>query len=185
MKILIYDATQKTIPGTSWVIGSWLYRRRFDCVVDAVTWREALEKSAQFARTHPVDEVQYWGHGVPGGMYLGKECLLSYAAHHDPLAAFGAALAPNALVWFRVCAAFAGDHGKEYAERLVKLTQRRCASSTYDIALWHSGQHSLRPGDKPTWPSTEGLDKDGKPLWSARGLPNTIPFAQMTFPLTW
>jgi hypothetical protein len=108
------------------------------------------------------------------------------ADHKMLLASLGRALEPNAFVWLRTCASFAGGPGRSLATSLVKTMSCRVAGSTFNIGFpWHSGQHSLRPDAVPGWSITEGLDDKGKPLGSAKKAPHTVPFTAMSLPDAW
>ena len=96
------------------------------------------------------------------------------------------------LFWLRTCASFAGVAGHTFAKSLAHMLQCRVAGHTHNISLLHSGLHSLRPGEAPTWGSTEGwvqakrmghtVDKIAS---SGPFSPNTITFMHSSFPATW
>lgn len=187
MKVMIYDATD-TQPGLelsdAWRVGSWLYRsmKRIDRCLGATSWAEALDWLTIAGDAEGLDEVQFWGHGSPGNVWLAGKSL-----NVDALSRVR--MKPNGLFWLRTCASFAGHPGHQLAKRMVGVLGCRVAAHTYNIGLWHSGLRSLHPGAdgavaEPSWSQEEGI-KDGKTKWSRPGAPNTITFLHGAFPETW
>jgi hypothetical protein len=187
MKIIIYDASDKSLVGWSWAVGVRLF-----CLlglakhyVAARSWQEALHGALDIAVAHRVTQIEYWGHGAPGQLVLAGRLLARSGPEADLLGAVGALLEPGALVWFRTCASFAGLSGQSLASALAAALNCRVAGSTYNIGFpWHSGQRSLRPGATPAWSDTEGLEGN-RPLWSKYRAPNTVGFWAQRLPEDW
>lgn len=190
-RVIFFDATD-TKPGLelsdAWRTGSQLYRklrftdrcRGFVSWADAIEWLETLDDGDEVGG---VDEIQYWGHGSPGAVWLAGEPLQVSALSKVRV---------KKLFWLRTCASFAGTAGHSLAKSLADTLRCRVAGHTYNIALLHSGLHSLRPGANPAWSSTEGwvsakrmghaVDKIAS---SGPFAPNTITFMHSSFPSTW
>lgn len=176
-RVVIYDATD-TSPDPelkdAWRLGATLFRAvgRFDRVFGAASWNHALS----FLRgLGLVDEVQYWGHGSPGRAYCAGEVL-------DPARLEGVDV--RRLFWLRTCASFAGPRGHQLAEDMSAALGCTVAAHTYNIGIWQSGLHTLRPMERPYWPKTEGL-RDGRVMWSAPWAVHTISCMQSTIPQGW
>jgi hypothetical protein len=187
MKIAIYDASESRPLGWSWAVGSRLLSlTHFDAVIGARTWEEALGRATTAGQKRRVSEIQFWGHGSPGRILIKDQVLDPRSGHKKLLHGLRDVLEDEALIWFRVCAAFAADRGQKLATSLASELGRRVASSTHNIGFpWHSGQRSLAPGQAPEWDAREGLDEDGEPVWSRRRAPNTIMFLDMKIPRGW
>lgn len=184
MRVIIYDATQFAgSVGISWAWGAPLFKMfgAADVVIRALTWRQAV---AAIPLSKPVNEIQIWSHGYPGGFMIGDKHITGKDA--DDIAMLTRNLALNALVWWRTCATFHGDAGKAFAERWADGLERRVAAHTHNIGFpFHSGLHTLKPGQKPYWSSDEGRGKDGKAKSSSMNAPNTILFSASSFPKEW
>lgn len=188
MKIAVYDAAETSFVGLTWRFGAQFHKMggHFQHVVAARSWASALDACIDFTTDNVVDEIQFWGHGNPGGAFINKQALDVSKEHKTRLFTLGAMLEPNALFWLRTCASFAGAQGHAFASRFAATLDRRVAGSTHNIGFpWHSGQHSVRPGKTPDWSISEGLSRLGQPLESARHAPNTLPFSKMSLPPTW
>ena len=188
MKIAIYDAAEKSPVGLSWALGARLFKLLgyFKHVIPAHNWSDALRDAIALSVKTPVTEIQFWGHGSPGGVYVAGEPLEAHATHRLLLTELQHVLAPDAFVWFRTCASFAGASGRTFAVAVVSKMKCRVAGSTFNIGFpWHSGQHSLRPGETPYWGASEGLNLKNEPLGSRRSAPNTIVFNRMSLPESW
>src|SRR4051812_7405482 len=106
---MIYDATwagrQPTQTGltSSWIAGGALYRAlgRLDAVYGSTSWEDALAWVCSVEPRRTIGEVQYWGHGRWGRVFIGKEAIdkdaVDDAAHarHADLAALKLRLAPG------------------------------------------------------------------------------------------
>ena len=179
----------------SWLVGGRVYRalRRIDDCAGFRVWYRALEWLATFCPEQRISEIQYWGHGSPGKVWMDGE-VMTCDVFDGPLAPLLKAvrdrLTPDALIWFRTCASFGAQPGQIFARRWAEFMNCRVAGYTYNIGLSQSGLHSLRPGQHPWWPLDEGI-KDGTPIapqkmaMSRFWAPNTIHCLRSTIPNTW
>jgi len=145
-----------------WATGAALYRRlgRIDEVHAADSWDGALAWLA--TQPEPIRELQYWGHGKWGSVFIDQDVLDARALAaggrlHAGLEALRAQLAPDALIWFRTCETFGAARGIDFAERLADFTGARVAGHTFVIHFHQSGLHGLAPGARSTWSAEEGL----------------------------
>lgn len=217
LRLVIYDATDtgsiaatdlhdpprgtyRTSQGFSeiWRLGAAMHRRLRPGVrtLAATSWREALRWGVDRAQEYsaPIAEVQVWGRGDWGVMYLGGQRLdvdaTRWAGALDaPLDALRDALAPGALMWLRCSSAFGTDQGHRFAATLAERLRARVAGHTHSIYAWQSGTRSLRPGEAPSWSEEEGIDRriPSQPyaMHSARTLPRTISFLTLALPDGW
>jgi hypothetical protein len=139
-----------------------LYRAQhaIDAARGVGTWDGALGWLA--AWDTPIAEIQYWGHGHWGTAMVDGDALDANVLEpthrlHRELEAVRERLAPDALIWFRTCETFGAAAGHDFAMRLADWTGARVAGHTHVIGFHQSGLHGLRPGMRPSWPSTEGL----------------------------
>jgi hypothetical protein len=199
MRLLIYDDTCRgrgASPGLthSWIAGALLYRSlgRLDAARGVTSWSEGLRFLVEQPGHALIREIQFWGHGKWGEARIRDEALgrrALDAAHplHTLLADVSARLAPGALVWFRTCETLGADAGHAFATEFAAFTGARVAGHTFIIGPWQSGLHSLGPGERPTWSSSEGI-ADGNPasprraLWSGPRRPHTIHCLQSVVP---
>lgn len=170
----------------AWALGAARAKlfKGFDKVVHAKTWEQAM---ADLVGRY--DEIQFYGHALPGGFCIGDDRELtardlSLLADH--------VVNEESLVWLRGCSAFHGEKGQALARRMVAALNCRVAAHTYIIGLpWHSGGHSLRPGqEKLGWSVNEGKsDKPQKSGWMIKSSgffePNTLSFLATNFPAKW
>jgi len=164
---MVYDRTQKKHGvglSTAWSSGSLLYRglRRIDASFGARSWSEALEWLAKHEKDRSIEEIQYWGHGKWGTIYVDKDTfgrpeLRPAHALAKSIDAVKERLAPNALLWLRTCEAFGATSGHDFAQALAERFATRVAGHTYIIGVLQSGLHGLHPGHTPDWSVTEGL----------------------------
>ena len=82
LRLLAYDATCRGgtwAPGlsTAWGAGAALYRAlgRLDAARGVASWSEALAFLASHEPEAALEEVQFWGHGRFGCVFVGKERL--------------------------------------------------------------------------------------------------------------
>jgi hypothetical protein len=186
---MFYDRTcrgRRMLPGLShaWSIGGSLYRAlgRLDAWHGVESWSEAIDWLLAISSNAPVAEVQFWGHGQWGGLWIDEELLtVEYlqSTHplHPKLVAFKHRLIPDAkaLWWFRSCDTFGTKSGQDFAKAWTDFFQCQAAGHTYTINVLQSGLHRLRYGETPTWSTTEavepGLDHATSSHWRA---PRTI-----------
>lgn len=199
LRLMLFDRTctgRSMRPGLShaWWAGGHLYRglRRFHAWHGVDDWQSGLEWLATALPDRPIAEIQYWGHGKWGELFVAREGLSADVLRpghrlHSHMEAIRERLVPDHLWWFRTCEAFGAARGQEFARRFTDFFGGRAAGHTYIIGLWQSGLHTLRAGEAPTWPADEGLSR-GTPehpaeaLWSRRREPNTIHFLSGTIP---
>ncbi len=175
MRLMIYDATgvgrPLVQPGltASWAVGGALYRGlgRLDASYGATSWEDALAWLCSVEPARVVDEVQFWGHGTWGRVWIGRDRLdadavldPSHSRHADLVALRARLRGPDALVWFRSCETFGREAGHRFAAAWAEFLRCRVAGYTYVIGPWQSGLHSLAPGGAPRWPVREGLPDD-------------------------
>ena len=167
-RLMLYDRTCRGerwfLPGLShaWAAGGALYRGlgRIDAWHGVRTWREALDWL--LVQRAPIDEIQFWGHGEWGGLWIEDELLTITAlepghALYSRLVQIKSRLAPNALWWFRSCDVFGTQAGHDFARAWTRFFGCRAAGHTYTIMFFQSGLHLLEPGAEPTWSVTEGV----------------------------
>jgi len=188
--LVIYDATQTSrrprALGFSWKYGTHLYRAlgRVDAAFGARSFTEAFAWLARHEPTRPIRELQFWGHGKWGRVFIDREpldrdVLRPAHVHHSAFSAFRERLAPDALLWFRTCETLGARAGHDFAAALGDATGARVAGHTFVIGFYQSGLHCVRPGVAPHWADTEGLARGSAiqpelALPSAPDAPNTI-----------
>lgn len=200
LRLVVYDATGhgraavQPLLTRSWRIGVELYRhypqdQRADATFGATSWMDAVAWLASVRPGEGIDEIQYWGHGLPGRLFIARDVLTAHALTSSPLGddwrAVAARLSPSSLVWWRTCSAFAGQAGHTLASTMASFFNCRVAGHTYVIGPLQSGLHSVTPSQQPTWSITEGLHADGSSLTSTPWAPNTITCLHGAFPSTW
>lgn len=176
----------------SWFVGGQVYRalRRVDVCKGFRAWHLALEWLAGHDK---VTEIQYWGHGSPGCVWMDGTALRADAfagPYAEILKKVAARLAPGALVWFRTCATFGADAGQLFARKWAQGLGCRVAGHTHNIGPWQSGLHSLRPGQVPDWMPGEGIAKGDatrpvKMKGSSCFLPHTLNCLRGEVPSDW
>lgn len=204
LRLIIYDATQKRRPqlgsglrsrygalldrglGLSWQLGTSLYRGRH--LVDGAHGAADFASALSWLRSHEpsrqIGELQFWGHGKWGAIFIDREpldrsVLQAGHVHHRAFQRFRERLTPNALIWFRSCETLGALAGHDLACALGDATGARIAGHTYVIGFFQSGLHCLKPGHRPSWSAQEGLAlgtaRDPKrALPSSPLAPNTI-----------
>jgi len=183
-RIILYDTADTSAVSYTWALGTPFYKAIGACLefYPVKCWAEATQKVSMYTG---LDEIQFWGHGSPGCALIGKEHL-SANDNENFAQAVKQALKLEGALWFRTCASFAGDLGKEFAKSISSNSQRRCAGSTFKIGMFHSGIHSCLPNWDANWLSTEGIDPvTKKPTSSGLGKPNTILCLQISLPKSW
>lgn len=200
LRLVVYDRTcggRGLGPGLShsWIAGAHLYRLRnlVDVSFGAADWTEALMWLAAVQPERLIGEIQYWGHGKWGQLFIDRTSLDESALLHDhrfaPLLdrVRSRLVGPAALLWFRTCESFGARRGQSFAEALADRMGCRVAGHTYIIGPFQSGLHSLQPGQRSHWPAEEGL-REGTPLaprralWSTPWAPRTIHCLQGRIP---
>jgi hypothetical protein len=201
LRLILFDRTCVNRLGLGlsrvWSAGTGLYASlgRSDAAYGARSFRDALDWLSTVRPDRPIAEVQFWGHGKWGRLFIANEvlhrgALTPGAEHHAPLAALRERLTDDALFWFRTCETFGADAGGDFARAWTDFFGCPAAGHTFVIGYWQSGLHLLRPGVIPHWPSAEGLVQ-GSPARPERaapsmpGAPNTITCLAGRVPQGW
>ena len=187
LRLLVYDGTSPTPRAraserlgehglrAAWSAGARLYRAlgRIDAHYGATSWSGALDWLAGFRPGEPVAEIQYWGHGKWGKLFIASDVLTAAAfepdhPHRAALDALRLRLLPRAgsLLWFRTCGATARARAR--SPRACPRSSGRGRRGTVIGAL--SGLHGIR-GAAPHWSADEGLSRgtaDAPPERTAR-----------------
>lgn len=197
LRIMLYDRSCRgrgLAPGLShaWAAGGVLFRAlgRFERVHGAWSWAAALDGLLAASADRPIAEIQFWGHGEWGGLWIDEELLTAAALEpghylHDRLAALRTRLVPDgsALWWFRSCDVFGTQVGHDFARAWTRFFGCRAAGHTHHIMMLQSGLHVLAPGAEPTWPLDEGVEPGlahaRESSWLA---PRTVTFLQTELP---
>lgn len=199
LRLLLYDDTCRTSRfglglTHSWIAGACLYGalRRFDHTQGVHSWPQALTWLAEVAHDQPIGEIQFWGHGKWGTLYIAGSALTADVLEphhplHPQLCAIRDRLTPQSLWWFRTCETFGGELGQQFARRWTDFFGCPAAGHTYIIGPLQSGLHALRPGEDPAWTSIEGIAEGdaaapSKALWSVPGAPATISCLRPNLP---
>ena len=200
LRLVVYDATGhgrswfQPLLTASWRVGSGLYRHyphatRVDAIYGATSWTDAVAWLASVQPGVAVDEIQYWGHGLPGRVFIAGDVLTSSSLAAGPLAedwrAVAARLSSASLVWFRTCGAFGGPAGQAFATTTARFFDCRVAGHTFVIGPVQSGLHSLTPTTSPSWSVEEGQTTAGGLRGSSPWSPNTISFLHGAVPAGW
>jgi len=190
LRLVIYDATQRLRSpralGSSWHYGTHLYRAlgRIDGAYGARSFADAFAWLASYDPARAIGELQFWGHGKWGRVFIEREpldrdLLRPGHRHHRAFSAFRERLNDDALLWFRTCETLGAQPGRDFAAALADATGARVAGHTFVIGFYQSGLHCLRPGEAPHWSDTEGLARGSATqpevaLNSSPSAPNTI-----------
>lgn len=173
-------------PGLShaWAAGGRLYHRlgRIDHWHGAASWDEGLDWLIEVSREHTIAEIQFWGHGRWGGVFLAHDkldagALETHHHHHARLQTIKSRMTPASLWWFRSCDVFGTEAGHDFARRWTRFFGCRAAGHTHTIGVLQSGLHVLGPDEEPAWAVTEGV-RPGVDRASSSSMfaPNTISF---------
>lgn len=169
LRLMFFDKTCRgglLLPGLShaWSVGGILYNKlgRIDRWKGFATWATALDWIVEVSAGRQIAEIQFWGHGEWGGLWIEEELLTIAALEpghplHARLATIKTRLAPDALWWFRSCDVFGTDVGHDFARAWTRFFGCRAAGHTHTINILQSGLHVLAPGEEPDWPVTEGV----------------------------
>lgn len=163
---MVYDRTcvsRGVGLSTAWAAGAQLYRGlgRHDASYGATSWADALAWIAAFEPSRSIAELQYWGHGKWGRIYVDGDPFdaSALATHERVLAQIKERFLPDArtLVWLRTCEAFGATAGIDFAQRLADGLGARVAGHTFIIGVLQSGLRALAPGQRPAWSASEGI----------------------------
>lgn len=193
LRLMIYDATQRTGLSQSWFIGGALYERLrwlddcagFNSWEDALSW--VIDRSLKSSQK--IAQIQFWGHGNRGAAYLNGEALNEHACASQRwsklLGEVRWHLAPGASIWFRTCGTFGGERGHAFARNWAMGMGCRIAGHTHVIGPFQSGLHSLMPHQRPHWSQHEGYEVGGDMTVSSPWAPNTITCLNGSIPSGW
>lgn len=177
----------------SWLAGGWLYRQfgRFDHTQGFASWVTALQWLCSIEPERQIDEIQFWGHGSPGGAWMHGEVLTKNAftdSIYGPLLQrLKTRITDDSLIWFRSCSIFCGQVGHEFATSWVKNLGCRIAAHTHIVHAFQSGLYCVDPGRKPWWSKKEGIkegtvDRPTAIKWGLPWTPRTILALQSNLP---
>lgn len=185
MRVNVYDKV--SWPGfmqwclkTSWLLGC-VFQKLIGVIDDyygAESWDDALAWLKK--QNQPITSLQYWGHGSPGTIWLAQKPLYAQS-----WLAIKPLLAPDALVWFRVCSSFQGSIGQVFAKQLADGLNCTVAGHTHIIGLFQPGLYTMKPKTMPSWPIDEGVVP---PKWRTDFSPwlkHTILCLQWWIPKGW
>ena len=192
-RLLLYDTTGRGRPWIqplltrAWQVGGGLYAGlgRFDAVHGASSWDEALAWVATIAAPGSLDELQFWGHGLPGLVRIGADTFDAARLGRADVGALAARLHPQSLVWFRTCGTFGQAPGQGFATAAVARLGCRVAGHTHAIDVVQSGLHTLAPGSAPAWSTAEGVTAGGSLAPSSVVAPHTVSFLAGRIPRGW
>lgn len=171
LRLMIYDRScvgKGRLPGLThaWAAGARVYKglQRLDAWYGAASWEEALDWLVTVSPEREIAEIQFWGHGQWGGLWIEEELieidvLQPEHALYQQLCALRSRLVEDgsALWWFRSCDTFGTPFGLDFARQWTRFFHCRAAGHTYTINFLQSGLHLLLPGEEPTWSETEGV----------------------------
>jgi hypothetical protein len=171
MKVLIYDATDKSFVGKTWKVGATLFRPFFHAVIPAHSWDDALSDLMLLAleKDRPITEVQLWSHGGQGQPLINKK----------PMPVDDYRVGVTKRWWFRCCYTLGGTAGHKLANALAK---RGIEVAGHTVVIGYKALHprlyALR-AHKEAWWSTEIPDDAAKPKLRS---PRTITAFRMSLP---
>jgi hypothetical protein len=187
------DATDINVGLTStWMSGGWVYRQfgRFDYVKGFSNWLDALSWLGTVGEDRPIAEIQYWGHGGPGRVWMNGQSLHVHtfdASIYGPtLRRLRTRLRPDSLIWFRTCSTFAADKGKVFATMWAKRMGCNIAGHTFIVHMIQAGLYCIRSGESAWWPADEGIvgppEAPTKSKWGSVMSPRWILATRSTLP---
>lgn len=198
LDIMFYDKSEWAgkVQTFSFINGGKFYRlfRGVEKHAGFESLKEALEWITTVEPDKKIDSIQFWGHGFPGGFVINEEefrssSLKPQSKHYSLLKLIKDRLKPESVIWIRSCSTFAGERGKKFAKDLAKFFGCTVASYTFKIGPWQAGLHTLKPGQEPQWPDTEGFveNKEGKLVseWSKPWSINSIFCLTGKIPKNW
>lgn len=198
LRLMIYDAK----PGDgffqyllmlSWCIGGAIMKLfgRIDDYRGFSDWNDALKWLTSARPANRIGEIQFWGHGSPGTIWMKGipfDIINLFQSHtmRPLLDKLKGRLLPNAesLIWLRSCSVLQGRRGHDFSTKLAGVLGCTVAGHTRIVGVTHGGLHTIRPGEKPSWPLNEGEPEGVIPGYLKWG-PNTIWFFQAKIPKGW
>lgn len=171
-RLMIYDVAEDSFVGFSWKVGSKVFSPYFDKILAVKSWDDCYAQLSQLEEKY--DEVQFWGHGTPGFIYVNKQ-----PSTADFWLTLAKKLNKNAVVWLRVCSFAATSLGKTMMSQISKTLNAKLIAHTYSVGQWgcQSGARAVTPTNSAKWSSDEGVDRGQSPfklLPSAPWIPNTV-----------
>lgn len=175
-----------------WFAGGALYRLmgRIDAYAGFRTWEETLAWLNNIEPDRRISQIQVWGHGSPGRVWMLEDSRLDRDSitdgpHAPALARLRERLTDDAQIWFRSCGVFAGVRGQDFAQSWSDGMGCRISAHTHIIGFWHAGARNAWPGVSPHWPLREGLDEDRRVVASVRSSINRLWFMSNEVPRDW
>jgi hypothetical protein len=162
-RVLLVDAAGYDPLRLIWRVGHVIAGAgRFTHRLYVRSWEEALERlCALAAQQLKLSELQFWGHGAPGQVLLGRDVLDAQRLMDCALFQRWAAMRPfqphsAGLIWFRTCYTMKGDEGRAFATALCEQLQCRVAGYTQYIHVLQRGLVVKLPSQPAEW-ADEGL----------------------------
>ena len=182
-RVILYAASERGPLGWSWAAWAKVQSARGWKSIGAKSWNEVGEYFRQLALDgDKIGEVQFWGHGQPGGPLIAGGVMPSHVTER-----LSQVVTPESLVWFRMCSVFFGEKGREFAEVIAQRLGCRVAAHTRIIGPWHSGLFSVGP-DAIQWhkrPWETGQPDNWRDWKSSRTAWHTVFCTTMKIPESW
>lgn len=154
-RVVVYDASgTATDVGDvflrlSWFLGAEvMFGHHFTHAIGVSSLDELVAKVGALG-DGTVTELQFWGHGYPGGFCIGRQRVgvAEVRAH----AALGRVFAADAVVALRTCESFRLDVGRRFAETIAATWRVRAAGFLRKIGLHQPGLVCCAPGAAAWW----------------------------------
>lgn len=163
LRLMIYDdkpgdgGLQQKFLRLSWIVGGMLFKLfgKIDECKGVTSWPEALE----WLSSHDeIQSVQFWGHGSPGAVWIGREPLVAWKLSgvlSEPLKKLASKMVPSSNFWIRSCSVFRGRIGRMFALDLHKaLLGRKVAGHVRIVGPIQPALRTLSLGGSPdSWPA--------------------------------
>lgn len=167
-RLLIYDAATKDVASCFWGVGAVWMASNYNMIIAASSVDDVIEK---LKHNHDAfDEIQIWGHGSPGYIYIDMVPLLQN--FWDELKRH---CKKDAYVWLRTCSFACGSLGKENTANLANFLDCNVLAHTFSIGQlgFQSGLKTVSPSRPPKWHPSEGVSVDGAAIGSTPWRPQT------------
>lgn len=155
--VLVYDATYTGMGyESSWDFASMFEanRGRFQYVVRARSWQHVAEELHQIAiAVGSIDEMQFWGHGTPGVLWIGHDQFTVDSLQHPEWQLLRHLFRRDGSIWLRTCSTLRGAVGRRFADTLACHfgDQVTVAGHTVPIHVVHNGLVLRLPGHASAW----------------------------------
>ena len=126
-RVIVYDDTSSDtlkVPDSLWQYGTTLLALdRATHLLPVSSWDQLFHELDLIASKQLISEVQFWGHGSAGKVYIGGDVLdITFMQRSTAFRSF-TARSPfmkngTGLIWFRTCSTLAGDEGQHFARTL-------------------------------------------------------------------